>query len=146
MRKLISLFSLSVACLFSMSALNAQQVNLTENYLFDAVEKDEALAKGFKDLTEPLNKSYPWVASFGVATPAVVESIDNKEYVLYQGCKPHSCPAEAYVVMYSPEDKEMVAGAFVKSIYQDGVLKESQIEWLGNGTFDSAAIIGKYLF
>lgn len=146
MRKLIPLFSLAAACLFSVSALNAQQVNPTENYLFDAVQKDEALAKGFKQLTEPLNKSYPWVASFGVATPATIEKVDDKEYVVYQACKPHNCPAESYVVVYSPTEKKMVAGAFVENTYQDNTMQQSQIKWLGQSPVDFAPVIGKYLF
>lgn len=146
MRKLISFFSLSAACLFSVGALNAQQVDPLENYLFDAVKKDEALAKGFKTLTEPLNKSYPWVASFGVATPANTEKVDDKQYVVYQGCKPHNCPAEAYVVVYSPTEKKMVAGAFVKNTYQDNTLHQSQITWLGQNAVDFSAVIGKFLF
>lgn len=146
MRQFISFFSVGIACLLGMTAANAQQTEPTENYLFEAVKKDKALAKGFNELTEPLNKTFPWVASFGVATPAATEKVDDKEYVVYQGCKPHNCPSEAYVVVYNPADKKMVAGAFVKNNYQNNNLVESKVEWLGNSSLDFAAVIGKYLF
>lgn len=146
MRKFIPSFFLGIACVFSVTAISAQQTEPTENYLFEAVKKDKALAKGFAKLTEPLNHSSPWIASYGVATPATMEKLDGKDYVIYQACKPHDCPSESYVVVYSPTDKKMVAGAFAKNDYQNSNLIESKVQWLGKSSLEFSALIGKYLF
>lgn len=150
MRKLTSLLSLSAVALLALSTVQAQPAQtfpIGEGYLFQEVAKDPALAQQFAQITEPLNTHFPWVAKYGTATPAESIKVDGKEHTVYQGCKPHNCPAESYVVVYSPTDKKMVAGAFVQNKYDaPNLLVESKISWLGQNAADFAPAISHYLY
>lgn len=150
MRKLTSLLSLvGAATLVALSPAQAQPAEtfpIGEGYLFQEVAKDPVLAQQFAEITKPLNTHFSWVAKYGTASPAENIKVNGKSYTVYQACKPHNCPAESYVVLYDAHNKKMVAGAFVQSKYEQGVLLDSKISWLGAQSADFAPALSKYLF
>lgn len=150
MRKLTSLLSIgAAAALVALSPVQAQQAQtfpIGEGYLAQEVAKDPVLAQQFAQITRPLNTHFPWVASYGTASPAEYIKVDGRNYTVYQACKPHNCPAESYVVLYDAHDKKMVAGAFVQSKYHQGVLVDSKVSWLGSQSANFAPALSKYLF
>lgn len=150
MRKLTSLLSLmgtaAVVTLSPVQAQSAQTFPIGEGYLFQEVAKDPVLAQQFAEITKPLNTHFSWVAKFGTASPAERIKVDGKTYTVYQACKPHNCPAESYVVLYNAHDKKMVAGAFVQNKYEQGVLLDSKVSWLGTQAADFAPALSQYLF
>lgn len=149
MRKLSSLLSVGALAFIALSSVQAQQAEtfpIGEGYLFQEVAKDPVLAQQFAEITKPLNTHFSWVAKYGTASPAENIKVNGKTYTVYQACKPHDCPAESYVVLYDAHNKKMVAGAFVQSKYEQGVLLDSKVSWLGTQAADFAPVLSKYLF
>ena len=150
MRKLTSLFSLaSAAALVALAPVQAQPAQtfpIGEGYLYQEVAQDAALAQQFTEITKPLSTHFSWVAQYGTASPAENLKVDGKNYTVYQGCKPHDCPAESYVVLYDATHKKMVAGAFVQNKYEQGALLESKVSWLGPQAANFAPALSQYLF
>ena len=86
------------------------------------------------------------MAQFGTASPSQDVTVNGKTYTVYQGCKPHNCPAESYVVLYDAPNKKMLAGAFVQNKYEQGVLMDSKVSWLGTQSTDFAPTLSSFLF
>src|SRR5690625_1617755 len=139
---------LGLPLLFSGVAV-AESAKETQNeltYLYVAAQSDPAIKDGYQALMKPLLDEYAWLSAYGTTTPGVVESLDDKNYEIYWGCKPHDCVVQSYAVMYDPEEKEMVAGAFVENSYDDNLLLKAEIFWLGHTDLDKARVLGKYLY
>jgi len=115
-------------------------------YLFEAVENDKALKRSFNKIMAPVSKRSTWVKNYGTASPAKTEIIDNTEYQIFQGCKPHNCTSESYAVLYNPKTKKVEAGAFVRNRFKGTNLKKGVIIWLGKTDWDQARVISKYLY
>jgi hypothetical protein len=122
---------------------NAQQQGI---HMYEAAQSDAALADGFRRITRPLIKKAPWLKSFGTTSPSTSETISGKTYQVFHGCKPHDCITESYTIMYDPQAKRIVAGAFVRNTFKGPVLTGSRIKWLGRTEFETATTLGKYLF
>src|SRR5690606_6869917 len=101
-------------------------------HMYEAAKTDKALTAEFKRIMDPLSSKATWVESFGTTAPSTIETVDNKIYQVFWGCKPHDCTTESYVVMYNQETKKITAGAFLKNNYDGPNLTESRITWLGN--------------
>lgn len=139
--------ALTVVFFTASSAAQAQQPTVFTDYLYEAVKTDKVLAAEFAAITKPLSMHFPWVAKYGTATPAEIIQVAGQDYAVYQGCKPHNCPAESYVLIYSPSAKKMLAGAFIQNKYsQSTFLDESKISWLGTRATEFAPVLSKYLF
>lgn len=148
-RSAVYVSSLVAAGFMSASAVWAQPAEtfpVGEGYLFQEVAKDPALAQQFAEITAPLTTHFSWVAKFGTASPAQEVKVDGKTYTVYQGCKPHNCPAESYVVLYDTSSKKMLAGAFVQNQYEQGMLMDSKVSWLGAQSTDFAPTLSSFLF
>lgn len=115
-------------------------------YLFEAVQKDAALKAAFAQAIEPELSTSPWLSEYGVASPAVSQTIDNVQYQIYSGCKPHDCPSESYAVMYDPQSQRIVAGAVVRNHFDQNQLGQSTVQWLGQTDWDQARALSHYLF
>lgn len=114
-------------------------------YLAEAVKTDKALKAEFERIIQPISQSAPWLANYGTASPASVETISNVSYDVFFGCKPHSCPEEQYVVIYDKAAKKITSGAFIQNSVDQAGIEKSLITWLGNTDPNQAQIIGKYL-
>lgn len=129
------------------SAQEGQSTDSSQPYLFEAAQTNLNLASSFKKIIAPVAEQAPWLLSYGTGSPAEAEKIDNTDYLVFWGCKPHSCTSESYVVLYEPKSKEVVAGAFVHNNFADNTnLKNSEITWLGQPDWDQARLLGRYLY
>lgn len=136
-------------CLFltALPAVHAQD-EAEQPYLYELVQSNSALAASFKKLTAAVVEESPWVSSYGTAAPAEPVRIDDTEYLLFWGCKPHACVSESYAVLYQPETDEMVAGALLKNSFSEdnNYLQGAEIIWLGETQWDQASLISKHLY
>ncbi|HEX7340019.1 MAG TPA: Ivy family c-type lysozyme inhibitor [Rhodanobacteraceae bacterium] len=74
-----------------------------------------------------------WVRQGGTATPAQKVTVDGRQQLLAQACKPHDCPSEQIVLLYDKAGNAM-QGVFVRdpSPTADArVSSEAQFTWLG---------------
>lgn len=115
-------------------------------HLYDAAKADAALSAEFQRVTAPIVQQAPWVRTFGTTAPAATESLDDRSYDVFWGCKPHDCISESYVVMYDRQAKRITAGAFVRNTFSGPKLTSSGITWLGQAEVDEARLLGKYLY
>ena len=137
----VSVVALPLA--FAVPATFAEQ---TGQHMGEAAQADPELSAEFQRVMRSMLASALWVESYGTTSPSTAETMDGRAYEVYWGCKPHDCVSESYVVMYSPADKTIVAGAFVRNRYEGPDLAESRITWLGKTEFDAARVLGKYLY
>lgn len=137
----ISLLALPFAILAQTA--NAEQ---TGKHLYEAAQADPALSAEFKRVMKPFFSSSSWVESFGTTAPPTTETVEGQTYEVYWGCKPHDCIAASYVVMYNRGTKKITAGAFLQNNYDGPNLTKSSITWLGGTDFESARVLGKYLY
>jgi hypothetical protein len=114
-------------------------------HLYEAAKTDSALAKAFASVMKPVLKGSVWVKTYGTTAPSAVETMDDRTYIVFQGCKPHDCVTESYAVMYEQATGKIYA-VFVKNGYDGPALKGSRLTWLGKPEFDQARVLGKYLF
>lgn len=124
----------------------AQTFPVGEGYLYQEVARDNALAQQFAEITQPLNTHFGWVAQYGVAVPVEYVQIDGKEYAAYQGCKPHDCLSEKYVVLYDEQARKMVAGAFIQHKFEQLTLLESKLSWLNEQSAHFSPALIRLLF
>lgn len=144
MRNKISLLSITTVCLIGTSL--AQAESTPDQYISDALKDDKAFSESFTAAIQPVLGDFPWVAKGGVATPAITVQKEGNNYLLYQGCKPHDCITQSYAVLYSPDQQEVVAAAFVDNDYMDQNLVNSQILWTGSEVTGFAPVLASYLF
>lgn len=128
--------------IFTLSA-NAGQ---TGKHMYEAAKADPALSAEFKRIMKPFISTSSWVESYGTTSPSTIETVDGKTYEVYWGCKPHDCITESYVVLYSQQTRKITAGAFLQNSYDGPNLTKSAITWLEKTDFDSARVLGKYLY
>lgn len=143
MFKAPNLFALALCLAAGSSLANAEQAGV---HLYEASKADPALSAEFQRIIKPVATESPWALSFGTTSPSTTESVDGKAYEVFWGCKPHDCISESYVVMYDRSERRIIAGAFVRNVYDGPALNESRITWLGKTEFDSARALGKYLY
>lgn len=136
----------SVVALPLALAVPATHAAQAGQHMGEAAQADPELSAEFQRVMRTMLASAPWVESYGTTSPSATETIDGHAYEVYWGCKPHDCVSESYVVMYSPDDKIIVAGAFVRNRYEGPDLAESRITWLGKTESDTARVLGKYLY
>lgn len=143
MNNAIRIFAATLCLAVGSPFVNAAETDL---HLYDAAKADPALAGEFKRIMAPIAKQSSWVQSYGTTSPLVIDSLDEKKYQIFSGCKPHDCITESYVVMYDQQAKRITAGAFVRNTFSGPDLKKSAITWLGKGDLDAARVLGKYLY
>lgn len=115
-------------------------------HLYEAAQANPALKSAFEQIMAPVVKASSWLESYGTTAPPTVETLDNVDYSVYWGCKPHDCISESYVVMYDPTSKEIVAGAFVRNTFDGPNVIKGETTWLGKTDWDKAKVLGKYLY
>jgi len=135
------------------SACHAQSVQESRHrevqagmHMYEAAKADPELARGFAQAAKPVIGAAPWVSNYGTTSPAEREEIDGRSYLVFHGCKPHDCITESYTILYDPAGRRIHGGAFVRSEYDGAILTGSRITWLGKTEFESASVIGKYLY
>lgn len=119
--------------------------SLQGTHLFEAAQSDQVLAQAFAQTMEAIARTSPWVRQYGTTSPASIETIDGRSYVVFQGCKPHDCVSESYAALYDPQRGKMRA-VFVQSDYAGPSLTQSRLSWLGKPEFEHAKVLGRYLF
>lgn len=134
--------------LFSSAFTVAETVSKDEEllYLYQAAQSDLNLVSSYKKLVAPVLEKADWLENYGTASPAQAENIDNNEYLVFYGCKPHDCPSQSYAVIYDPKQKKMVAGALVTNNYEGQNIKSSETTWLGEADLDLARVLSKYFY
>lgn len=115
-------------------------------YLYEAAQSDLNLVSSYKKLIAPVLDQADWLVNYGTASPAQKVEVDNSEYLVFFGCKPHNCPSQSYAVIYEPKEKKMLAGALVTNNYEGQNIKSSEITWLGDTDLDLARVLGQYLY
>lgn len=113
-------------------------------HMAEAAQASPALAKDFARLTQSLKVE--WLKAYGTTSPAVVQTVDEKRYLVFQGCKPHDCTSESYVVLVHEQSQKIAGGAFVKSENDGPRFTQSHVTWFGDTEWDMAVALGKYLF
>lgn len=142
--------AIAISCSVFFAALPTAQAEEKQSqpYLYEAAETNPGLESSFKEIVAPVLDQSPWLSDYGTAAPAEDVRIDEQEYLLFWGCKPHACVSESYVVLYSLEDKVVVAGALLKNNFDENndLLKSAEITWLGDTQWDQASVISKHLY
>jgi len=105
-----------------------------------------SLARSFHTLTAPLAKAAPWLKTYGTTMPSSAISVDDKNYVIFQACKPHDCISQGYAVLVDTASNTVVGGAFVDSTFDGPRITSSQITWFGEVEWDQAVQLGQYLY
>jgi len=134
--------------LFSSDSAAADTISKQEEplYLYQVAKSDLNLVSSYKKLVAPVLDQADWLANYGTASPAQAENVDNTEYLVFSGCKPHDCTSQSYAVIYEPQQKKMVAGALVTNNYEGQNIKSSETTWLGETDLDLARVLSKYLY
>lgn len=105
-----------------------------------------ALATSFQALTAPLADAAPWLKNYGTTMPSSAATLDGKDYVIFQACKPHDCISQGYAVLVDPANNTVVGGAFVDSTFDGPRIVESKITWFGKVEWDQAVLLGQHLY
>lgn len=137
----LSLFALPFALM-----IQTAKAEQAAQHLYEATKTDPVLAVEFNRVMEPFFSNSPWTKSFGTTAAAAPETVDGQSYDVYWGCKPHDCVTESYVLMYHRASKKITAGAFLINDYNGPNLSKSRITWLEKTEFESARVLGKYLY
>ncbi|HEY9280696.1 MAG TPA: Ivy family c-type lysozyme inhibitor [Eoetvoesiella sp.] len=143
MLKAFFISALSLCFAAGVPTVSAEQSGM---HMYEAAKADPALSAEFQRITKPVATESPWVLSFGTTSPSTIESVNGQAYDVFWGCKPHDCITESYAVLYDRNAKRIMAGAFVRNMYNGPALTESHITWLGRTEFDYARALGKYLY
>lgn len=142
--KLLKIFgSLALALPLTFGAFSAQA---EQAYLAEVAENHPALAKQFQDMMQPFMREADWLANYGTSAPGSKVSIDDTNYIVYWGCKPHDCTSENYAVLVEPKSQKLVAGAFVRNHYKEQNITHSNVTWLGNAELDVARALASFLY
>lgn len=126
--------ALSLALLFSPLSHADSTVPYVNEYLPDIAEKNTAVAERFVHFFEPVAGQAEWIKNYGTTTPArlVTAGENEQNYLVFQGCKPHDCNTQSYLVLYNPKSEQFEAGALRTDTMTDqGTLTETKITWLG---------------
>ncbi len=136
----------SVFCALLILATQTACAVSDPTHLGEAAQKSSALQKSYQQLTAPLLDAAPWLANYGTTAPASAASLDNTDYLIYWGCKPHDCISQSYALLYDIKQDKLVAGAFVDNQSAGPNMDTSSITWLGQTSFDQARILAQHLF
>ncbi|PHV11765.1 Ivy family c-type lysozyme inhibitor [Chitinimonas sp. BJB300] len=71
-------------------------------YAYEVELTDPAFKKAMRPLLRQASKVAPWVNNLGVVSPGERVIINGQDGWVYQGCQPHGCPNEGYVLLYLP--------------------------------------------
>lgn len=136
--------ALSLALLFSPLSHADSTIPYVDEYLPDIAEKNTAIAERFVHFFEPVQDNAEWVKNYGTTTPARLVTAGDPEqsYLVFQGCKPHDCMTQSYLVLYNPKSEQFEAGALrTDTLTDQGVLTETRLQWLGDASDSLAQVI-----
>lgn len=142
------LLRLSTTLLFSAPLLlNALTVQADEaQHLYEAAQANPALQTAFAELVAPVIEKAPWLKEYGTTAPPTKVTVDETDYLVYWGCKPHDCTSESYTVAYDTQAEKIIGGAFVSNQLSGPNANTSTIQWLGKTDWDLVKALGPYLY
>ncbi|MGE4335908.1 MAG: Ivy family c-type lysozyme inhibitor [Pigmentiphaga sp.] len=115
-------------------------------HMGEAARALPGLASSFQALMAPLTDTAPWLKNYGTTMPSSTTTLDGKDYVVFQACKPHDCISQGYAVLVDPDNNTVVGGAFVDSTFDGPRITESKITWFGQVEWDQAVLLGQHLY
>lgn len=137
----------TAAVIFNLSLLSGGVAVADEpQHLYEAAQANPDLQAGFADLVAPVIEKAPWLKDYGTTAPPTKISLNDTDYAIYWGCKPHDCTTESYTVAYDIKAKKMVGGAFVSNQLSGSDASISTIQWLGSTDWDLVKALSPYLY
>lgn len=121
--------TLSFAALATQPAVDTNTPFVNE-YLGDIAQNNPEIATSFANLIKDAPQETAWLNNYGTASPGVLVTINDTDYVAFSACEPKNCPNSGYVAVLDPRTNDFIKGAVRYESAENTTPHQTTVVWL----------------
>ncbi len=146
-----AIFTAVLSSLLTVTASAAQPASDTNTpfvneYLADITQNNKEIATSFANLIKETPQETAWLSQYGTASPGVLVTVNEKDYVAFSACEPKNCPNSSYVALLDPSTNDFVKGAVRYESAEDTTPHQTTVVWLGDYDYDFVPTIWQQFY